>query len=390
MLAALTAAGIVAAAHLWQTTVPGDLRLPHLQASREFPARDLHRAESFEAFVRVTFLLSQAALVAVLAVYARRGTAFMRESAAGPIGTGFLLGMLGLALVWLARLPFGLVDLWWARRHDVVHVGYVEWFVDDFFGLGGKFLYLCLALLIVMGLARLVRQAWWIPAAAAFVGLLTLFTFTGPYLVPDLHAPKARELRAEAARLARREGVAGVPLRIEDVHDWTDQPNAYAFGLGPSRRVVLWDTIARFPRREVRVVMAHEYGHIAHHHIAKGIGWFGLVVLPAALLVAIATRRRGGLGEPAAVPLALFVVVVLQLATGPLQVAATRRYEAEADWSALRIARDPVAMRALFRHFTARALADPDPPGWFHVLFDDHPTGLQRIAMADAFARAQR
>src|SRR5439155_1757327 len=221
VLAALTAAGIVAAAHLWQTTVPGDLRLPHLQASREFPARDLHRAESFEAFVRVTFLLSQAALVAVLAVYARRGTAFMRESAAGPIGTGFLLGMLGLALVWLARLPFGLVDLWWARRHDVVHVGYVEWFVDDFFGLGGKFLYLCLALLIVMGLARLVRQAWWIPAAAAFVGLLTLFTFTGPYLVPDLHAPKARELRAEAARLARREGVAGVPLRIEDVHDWT-------------------------------------------------------------------------------------------------------------------------------------------------------------------------
>ena len=244
------------------------------------------------------------------------------------------------------------------------------------------------------GVARartgVVRQAWWIPAAAAFVGLLTLFTFTGPYLVPDLHAPKARELRAEAARLARREGVAGVPLRIEDVHDWTDQPNAYAFGLGPSRRVVLWDTIARFPRREVRVVMAHEYGHLAHHHIAKGIGWFGLVVLPAALLVAIATRRRGGLGEPAAVPLALFVVVILQLATGPLQGAATRRYEAEADWSALRTARDPVAMRALFRHFTARALADPDPPGWFHVLFDDHPTGLQRIAMADAFARAQR
>jgi STE24 endopeptidase len=234
-----------------------------------------------------------------------------------------------------------------------------------------------------------VRQAWWIPTAAAFVALIVLFTFTGPYLTPDLHAPKAKRLRAEAAAVAREEGVAGVPLRIEDVHDWTDQPNAYAFGLGPSRRVVLWDTIVRFPPHEVRVVVAHEYGHLAHHHIAKGIGWFGLFVLPAALLVAIATRRRGGLGEPAAVPLALFVVVILQLATGPLQAAATRRYEAEADWSALRTTDDPAAMRALFRRFTARALADPDPPGWFHVLFDDHPTALQRIAMADAFARGR-
>src|SRR5438552_16743147 len=101
----------------------------------------------------------------------------MRGSAAGPIGTGFLLGMLGLALVWLAQLPFGVVDLWWARRHDVVHIGYVEWLVDDFFGLGGEFLYLCLALLIVMGLARLVRQAWWIPGSLAFVPLAGLVAF---------------------------------------------------------------------------------------------------------------------------------------------------------------------------------------------------------------------
>ena len=32
-------------------------------------------------------------------------------------------------------------------------------------------------------------------------------------------------------------------------------------------------------------------------------------------------------------------------------------------------------------------LADPDPPGWWHALFDDHPTGLQRVEMADAYAQ---
>jgi STE24 endopeptidase len=366
--------------------VPGDLRPPALDVHREFSARALDRAESFEAFVRVTSLLSLVTLVAVLAVYARRGHVFMRESAAGPIGTGFLLGMLGLALVWIAQLPFGVTNLWWARRHGVVHIGYVQWFVDTFLGLGGEFLYLCLALLVVMGLARVFKRSWWLPASAAFVAIFTLFAFTGPYLVPGLRAPKGPQLRAQAREVAQAEGVGDVPLRVERVHDWTDQPNAYAFGLGPSRRVVLWDTIVGFPRREVRVVMAHEYGHVARDHIAKGIGWFALLIVPTLLIVAIVTRRRGGLAEPRAVPLALFVVVILQLLTGPLQAAATRRYETEADWRALQTTRDPVAMRALFRRFTAKSLADPDPPGWYHALFDDHPSGLERIEMADAWS----
>ncbi len=219
----------------------------------------------------------------------------------------------------------------------------------------------------------------------AFAGVFVLFAFSAPYLTPELHSARAA-LRAQAAQVARSEGVGDVPLRVEKVHDVTDQPNAYAFGLGPSRRVVLWDTIAGFPRREVRVVMAHEYGHVARHHIAKGIGWFVLLILPLALVVAIVSRRRGGLGEPAAVPLALLVVVILQLVATPLQAAVTRRYEAEADWRALKTTHDPAAMRALMRHFTAKALADPDPPGWYHVLFEDHPTGLQRVEMADAYA----
>ena len=47
------------------------------------------------------------------------------------------------------------------------------------------------------------------------------------------------------------------------------------------------------------------------------------------------------------------------------------------------------AMEALFRHFADTGLADPDPPGWFHVMFEDHPSGLERIAMARAWARRQ-
>ena len=55
------------------------------------------------------------------------GRGFARESAAGPIGTGMLLGMLGLGIVWLVELPFTLLDVWWARRHDLTESGYLDW-----------------------------------------------------------------------------------------------------------------------------------------------------------------------------------------------------------------------------------------------------------------------
>ncbi|MGH2864226.1 MAG: hypothetical protein ACRDJX_03135 [Solirubrobacteraceae bacterium] len=70
-------------------------------------------------------LLEMLAPVAVLAVYARRGQSLMRESAAGRIGTGIMLALLGFALVWLPQVPFDLAALWWECRHHVMHEGYV-------------------------------------------------------------------------------------------------------------------------------------------------------------------------------------------------------------------------------------------------------------------------
>jgi STE24 endopeptidase len=389
-LAGLAVAWLWAASRLWDTTVPAGLDLPDLDVRSVFAPAAIEEAEDYEAVVRWLFIASQVALVAVLALYVRRGARFAKESAAGPIGTGFLIGMMGLALVWLAQLPFGLVELWWSRRHDVVEIGYVDYVVEDFLALGGEFLFVCAALLVTMALARVLRSSWWLPASAVFVGLAALFAFTGPYLTPGLERPRAA-LAADARQLARAESLPPVPLRVQDVREFTNAPNAYAFGLGESRRVVLWDTLADggFTRPQVRSVIAHELGHHEHEHIAKQIGWFALLVLPAALAVAVATRRRG-LSDPAAVPLALFVVVILNLLATPLESAASRRYEAEADWAALEATRDPRAMETLHRRFTEQGLADPDPPGWFAFLFDTHPSGLERVEMARAWRERAR
>ena len=387
VLVLLAAVAVWAATRLWRTQVPGDLPAPPVDVDATFGAEAVEEARSFETFLMVSGLLSQVALLVTLGLYAFRGARFARESAAGPIGTGFLLGMLGLAIVWLVQLPFAVADLWWLRRHDVVEIGYVEAIFADLASLGGTFLYVCLALLIAMGFARWLGQRWWLPAGVAFVALFAGLTFTSPYLYPGLSAADT-ELRDETRQLAELEGLDGdLEVKVEEVREEINQPNAFAMGLGPTRRIVLYDTLAYdFPDRQVRATLAHEVAHHARQHLAKGIGWFALVILPTALLVALVTRRRGGLRAAEAVPLALFAVVVLNLVSSPLQNAASRRYEAEADWSALNATRDPEAVEGLWRTFTERALSDPDPPGWWQLLYGSHPSGKERVQMARAWA----
>jgi STE24 endopeptidase len=388
-LAVLLAAGLwaLAADELWRSTVPAGLPLPHVDAHRFFSASFLRRSSSFDRFLALDSLLESLTLLAVLAVYARRGHRLMRESAAGRIGTGILLGMLGFALVWLAQVPFGLAAVWWERRHHISHQGYVASLIESFFGLGGTFLFVALALAFVMGLAGALRRWWWIAATPLFAALALLSTFLSIYLIPNTHPLRDPVLAADARALAVTEGVAGTKVLVQRVSRSVTAPNAEAVGIGPTRRVVLWDTLVdgRFSHREIGIVIAHELGHIAHGHLLRRVGWLVLFLFPATALVALLTRGRGGLGRPEAVPLALFVFVALQLLTLPLWTLVSRHEETEADWSALQATHEPATARSLFQRLATTSLSDPDPPAWSYVLYADHPTIAQRIALTQAW-----
>jgi STE24 endopeptidase len=386
LLAALAGIWAAAAWFLWQTRVPGSLHLPHLDEHDYFSARQLDDAASFSRVAGLLWLLGVVVQVVVLALYAWRGDRFTRESAAGPLGTGMLLGMLGFAILWLAELPVSVLDLWWQRRHDLSRIGYAEYLFGNWFALGGEFLFLCLALLVVMGFARLIGDRWWVPAAPFFAGLALLFTFVYPYLISTdrLDDPG---LRAAAQRYERIEGVAHTPVDVENVHDATSLPNAEAVGFGPSRRVVLWDTLVYgpFTDRQIHVVIAHEIGHLARKHLWKGVAWYALFAFPGAFLIARAVRRRGGMARPEAVPLSLLVLVVLGLLAAPIQNVVTRHMEAEADWMSLQTTRDPAAAKGLFRQFVPSTLSEPNPSTLEYVVLENHPTIMQRIAMAEAW-----
>jgi Zn-dependent protease with chaperone function len=376
---------------LLDTVVPAGLQLPPVDVDAVFGTAVVREAVRIERFFLVTWVLSQVALFATLWVYARRGQGLARESAAGPIGTGMLLGMLGLGIVWLVELPFTLLDVWWARRHDLTESGYVDWALEHWVELGAEFVAICLALLVVMFLARRLGELWWIPGAFVFLAIGTAFAFGQPYLITDTTPLRDPGLRRSAREFERKQGVSNIPVSVEDVSGTTSQANAYAVGFGSSRKVVLWSTMVdgSFSDAEVRVVLAHEIGHHSSRHIPKSLAWFGLFALPSAWVLMRTTRRRGGMGEAAAVPLALLVVAAIQLALAPAQSWISRRMEAEADWKALQTTRDPESARGLFREFSETSLGDPSPPTWAYVLLQTHPTLAQRVAMADAWAARQ-
>jgi STE24 endopeptidase len=384
LLAVLAAAWAVAAWLLWQSSLPA-YHLPHLDPRTLFPPHVLHRADDYSDGARLLWLGGLLAELVVLGVYTRYGIRFARESAAGPIGTGMLLGMLGFGLVWAAQLPVAVLSVWWRHRYGL-DGSYVQATIGNWLALAGAFLFLCFALAIVMGLARRIGRWWWLAAAPCFIGLAILFAFVTPWLLGGsaYRAPYVR-------RLERIEHVRHVPVRVLDGFG---EPNAFATGLGASRRVFLWRPIVEppFTPRMDRFVLAHELGHLAHNHIWKSVAWYALFAFPGAYLLALATRRRGGMGVPEAVPLAIFVLVVLQFLQLPLQNVISRHLEAEADWSALRATHDPAAGRQLFRLFASETLEDPSPPWWDYVLLENHPTLLQRIEMTQyykSYAAAQ-
>ena len=352
-----------------------------------FGADLVERAKRYERFFYVDWVLAQIALLVTLWIYAKRGAGFAGESSAGPIGTGMLLGMLGLAIAWLVHVPFALAAHWWQRRWDQNDLSYLDWLFEDWAVLAAQFLSICVALVIVMGLARWLGERWWLPGAAVFVAIAATFTFVAPYLDFTTTPLEDKALLSAARDYESALGVGHIPLRVEEVSPDTEQANAYAFGVGPSRRVVFWDTILRkpFTGDEQKVVLAHELAHHSQRHLPEGLGWFALFAIPGAWILMRTTRSRGGMGEPRAIPLALFVVAAFQLATAPLSSHISRRMEAEADWKALVVTRDPAALEGLMGGFSKTGLGDPDPPA-LAQMFGTHPTLAARVAMARAFA----
>jgi Zn-dependent protease with chaperone function len=382
-LAVGAAIWVVLAALLWRTTVPS-LHLPHLDERAVFGASLVRHAERYERFLVWNWVASTIATLLAYVAVVRRARTIAPRLGLRPVNTGTVLGMLTITVVWAVTLPFAVAAVWWDRRHHVSTESYGSQVPAQWARLLATAFTTLLLLGIVLLLARRLGRRWWLAAAPTIAAIALLLQFVQPYLASiGTHPLRSAELRAAVARLEATEHAGSPTVRVDDVGGRTREANAFAVGFGPSTHVVIWNTLldGRFRFREVRFVVAHELGHLARKHTLRGVAWFALLLLPVLGVVAYTTDLRRG----SSVPLALLVLTLAQLVLLPAQNAISRRIETEADWVALDATRDPGAVRGLFRGFVATSLQDPSPPGWVHVLLDDHPTALQRVELGRAW-----
>jgi len=387
--ATLAVAAVAWCAGAWllsRTSVPS-LHLSGLDARRYFSAHELARARSFDRGEQGLYVLNLVAQLTALVVLVLVLPRSVRSMGLGRIASGIVAGMVLLVTLWFAGLPFSLVDLWWQHHWGLGPFDVFSWLTAQWSTLGPEAIFAMATITLLVGLAGRFRR-WWLIAAPIVVVFAAVFAFVSGWLGAAVSHPLDDPgLKADVVRLERIEHVQGTPVRVEDVSSWTDQANAFTVGFGPSTHVVVWDTVLdeRFSRAEQDVVIAHELGHVRSRHIIKSIGWTALIVLPTLWLLALATRRRGGVGDPANLPFVFLVLTVLALLTAPIENAVSRRYEAEADWRALNATRDPAADTSLFQEFGRSSLDEPNPPLLDYLWLENHPTIAQRIAMAQAW-----
>lgn len=387
------AAAVVALAAVWavcawllaRTSVPG-LHLGGLSERQFFSAHELARARSFSRGLDWMWVGGVATELAALAVLVKVLAPRAWTIGLGRIGTAVIVGMVMLSTLWAASLPFGILSLWWQHHWGLGPFDIAAWLGAQWGSLIGEAVYGMALIVLIVGFAGRFGRLWPVAAWPVLVALTALFAFTSGYLESAGTKPVQQPwLQADAARLARAEHVQGTSVRVDDVSSITDQVNAFTVGFGPSARVVLWNTVFTLPRSEVDVVLAHELGHVRSRHIVKAIGWSALLTLPCLVLLELATRRRCGLRNPANLPLALLVLLVLTLLAAPFENLVSRRYEAEADWRALNATRTPGAAERVFRSFGSDSLEDPDPGLLDYLWLENHPTPMQRIAMTRAW-----
>jgi STE24 endopeptidase len=205
-------------------------------------------------------------------------------------------------------------------------------------------------------------------------------------------------LRDRILDLARRLAFRTKGIFVMDASRRSRHGNAYFTGLGPVKRVVLFDTlVSTMSEEEILAVLAHEIGHERRHHVQKSLalsialGFAGFWVL--SLLVPWTPLYEAfGFGKASshAIP------VVLAIAAGPftfpfrpLASLWSRRHEYEADRFAVDGTGGAQGMVGALLRLSKDNLINLTPHPWYSFYHYSHPTTAERVAALEAYARTK-
>jgi len=320
---------------------------------------------------------------------------------------GLLFFAAFLIITTVASLPIDMIGHIASRHYGISVQGWGGWFGDQ-----GKALALALVLgtwvlLLFNWIVRRWPRRYWLGAWVAAVPLAVLAAMSGPLFEPlfNKYEPLQKNypvLVTELEKVAQRTGTEIPPSRmfLMKASLKSNGLNAYVSGLGPTKRIVVWDTTAgRVPDDEVMFVFGHESGHYVLHHIVKGLALFAVsfffVFWVCARLAEGLVRsfgaRWGVAPQPDVPPLGTrtgFLVLILMfsvvsLLLDPVSNTASRYFEHQADvygQEAIHgLVADPQKTAVSgFNHLGEAWLEDPDPNPFIEFWLYNHPSVRNR------------
>jgi STE24 endopeptidase len=402
----LVALAIVVAVRVPWSSAPAP-RSDQLAALSEMAPDAVAKGRAFHAALRpgIYGALAVGLLAVVLLGLTPLGARLV-ELVARPLGGHWLaravLGGLAIVLVTeLVTFPFAVWRQKVLRDYDLSTQSWAAWAVDLLKAYAVGAVIGAVALVGFFTITRFFPRWWWAVGAVGAAALTLLLTFVFPVLVEPLFNKftpmEQTQLRADLMALAARDGVPVRDVLVADASRRTRAVNAYVSGFGPTRRIVVYDTLLReAPEAEVRAVVAHELSHAKDNDVLTGtlIGALGSAAAVIGLYLLgwwTALLRRAGVDsivDPRAVALLVAIGALAGVLAGPAQALVSRKIEARSDAHALRLTGDPAAFEAMMSRLALVNLADVDPNRAEHLLFSSHPSVVARMAMARAWARA--
>jgi STE24 endopeptidase len=273
-----------------------------------------------------------------------------------------------------------------------------------------------LAWLAFIFLQRSPRR-WWFWFWCIAVPLVVFATFLEPLVFEPMFydfrplAASDPQLTQKIEEISARAGIEIPENRIFEMlaSKKLNELNAYVTGIGPSKRVVVWDTLfAKMTDDEVLDVVGHELGHYVLGHVWKGIvlSMIGLFISLWILrwLLELALNRWAGqfgirqLADWPTLAALWLLASLLTFAATPITNAISRHFEHQADQFGLEVIHGVVPDAPQVAAHSDQVLGEvdleePDPSPLAVFWFYDHPPIAQRIQFSlhyDPWASGQK
>ena len=347
-------------------TMPSAPRADQLAALENLPSDAVEQARSFRSELRPG---SYGAMVIGLVVALVLGLtplgARLVDLVSRPFGGHWIAQTLlgGLAVVFVGEVITLPISAWQhtiSRKYGLSTQDWGAWTVDVLKSYGLTAVIGAVALGGFFALARWAPSWWWAPVSAGTAVLVVFGSFVYPVLIePVFNTFTVMEdgaLRDDLMALADRDGVPVSDVLVADASRRTRSVNAYVSGIGPTRRIVVYDTLlTEASQEEIVSVVAHELGHAKESDVAVGTALGAIGAAAGMILLYLVgswtwlLRRAGvdSLANPQAIALIVALLTVAALLVSPVENAISRRLEGRADTHALELTNDPEVFQTM-------------------------------------------